>query len=124
MNNIKQLQPKEGVTLLAVLWPGEASELCMPKIGMVDLYFHNKSGVEEDYISVNIPLGPWQLLGTPDQITEDQCSGLFKGKDGYGLSVELPAPNNRVAYFDRKEALKSFLEANEVDQNSAILLKL
>lgn len=115
---IKQLQPKEGVTLLGVKWPEEASDLCMPKIGMVDLYFHNKSGVEEDYISVNIPSGPWQLLGIATEIPEEVWQGIMatvkRSVFGYTLDVYEDFKCPEASFNTATGSAMSFLEANKV----------
>lgn len=55
----------------------------------------------------------WQILGISTELTEEQCKPLFKHKDGYGLSFELPKPNNRAGYFTALAAMEVLLEANQ-----------
>lgn len=62
-------------TIMFVPVPDDASDLTLPKIGIVDLYFRtDDEDYENGYISVTIPQGNWKLLGDSKQITEDDLS--------------------------------------------------
>ncbi|WP_407430598.1 hypothetical protein [Arcticibacter sp.] len=109
MSQIKQLIPKPGTVILAVNLPEWA---CKFSVTSGDNNLHYKIGTTRHIY--NLPDGQLELLGKPSDIPEEVCRSLFRNKDGYGLSVELPAPNNRTAYFSGKDALSAFLKANEV----------
>ncbi|WP_285011224.1 hypothetical protein [Pedobacter faecalis] len=66
-----------------------------------------------DYIP--LPSGyKYTVLGRALELTEEQVKPLFRFKDGYGMWVELPHPNNRTAYKFGKTAFVDFLKANGI----------
>lgn len=67
-----------GLTVLAVKWPKDASDLVLPKVGIADLYFHRDGNYEpeESYLSVGLPQGNWKLHAVTDSITEEQAKVL------------------------------------------------
>lgn len=119
--DIKQLQPKEGVTIATVLLPDGAKDFII-----VDgfLYYYMYDGT---YQWIKIPF-ECKLLGTLDQITEDVWQTLIEMQlvdDRFG-GLKYPNFNLKskphLSFDTATEAGMSFLEANEIDQNSIILI--
>lgn len=69
---IKTLNDK---TIGIVVIPDGVSDLCLPKVGISDLYFHKEGEyLEEDsYISVAIEQGNWQILSLHSEMTEEKA---------------------------------------------------
>lgn len=73
---IKKLNDK---TIGIVVIPDGASNICLPKIGIADLYFHKEGELleEDSYISVAIPQGNWCLLSLSKEMTEDKACEIL-----------------------------------------------
>lgn len=119
MNNIKQLHPKERVTLLAVKVPDGAYnfEVTNSPDGSLSMLEFYSDEAWDQYI--DLPKGNWQLLGTPDQITEDVWSGIVEARWDYYKNYLTPKDGNvgnynRLVCKTATESAISFLEANEV----------
>lgn len=67
-------------TLCFVKVPDDASDLTLPKVGMIDLYFKTKvqSEYEEDnYISIGLPNIGFQLIGLTSEITDSYAMNML-----------------------------------------------
>lgn len=67
---------------------------------------------------IKLPEGDWQIIGNPFEIDKDQCKAILKDKDGYHLTVELPEPNNRAAYFNARVAMDDWLKYLQIYQTN------
>lgn len=91
--------------------PDDASDLTLPKIGIVDLYFRtDDEDYEDGYISVTIPQGNWQVLGDSKQLTEEDLVGVMPKAMGQHY-----INHNSKSIIDRwcKTALEAFNSLKE-----------
>lgn len=117
MSQIKQLSPKEGVTLLAYLLPKvEYSFIRVERWGQGNFLFGRPKYIGEINLNEQLPEGNWQLLGTPEQITEEVWQTLLP------TFVCAPFRNRYINFLDIEGDLltsatksgTSFLQANEL----------
>ena len=107
--------------------PDDASDLTLPKIGIVDLYFRtDDEEYENGYISVTIPPGNWKLLGDSKQLTEDDLVGvmpsvlMFHGREY--LDFNPPPYNPAYRLSTALEALNSLKESLQLSEGKHIVL--
>lgn len=93
---MKQVEHKtEQGVILFVDVPDEASDLTLPKVGMIDLYFQAKvkSEHEEDnYISIALPDVGFQIIGLTSEVTEEQAKMM--------VHTHVEDNGNIYGYFD------------------------
>lgn len=112
MSQIKLLQPKEGVTLLAVKVPEGADEICIPNVYItphLQIWMPPRRVLPDGEDIIELPEGNWQLLGIATEIPEEVWQGIMpKGKVRYKDFVG--------GYLFKKatDAAISMLEAHEV----------
>lgn len=106
MSQIKQLQPKEGVALLAVKVPEGAWKF---SITSGDNNLHYKIGTIRHIY--DLPEGNWRLLGIATDIPEEVWKGIVHKQSTFGDYYYV---SNGKSFETATEAAMSFLEANEV----------
>lgn len=108
-------------TVLFVKVPDDASDLTLPKVGMIDLYFQTKvkSEYEEDnYISVGLPDLGFQLIGLTSEVTEKQAKMIVPliervyGQSYYDYTVKFKVGYGYVG--TALESLKSLMQHLQV----------
>lgn len=102
--------------------PDDASDLTLPKVGMIDLYFKTKVKYEyeeDNYISISLPDVGFKLIGLTSDVTEDQakmmvdhCNDIVPGLiDGY---VDYRRNQLNVAFTNALASFKSLMQHLQV----------
>ena len=113
MSQIKQLQPKEGVTLLSWLTPDDFREFA----GLVGdhLYYWGKLHTRADYpYSVKLPFSDVEYLGKATEIPEEVWQGIVDRMGPYKNYLLSDDEFEDYSFKTATESAMSFLEANEV----------
>lgn len=119
MSQIKQLQPKEGVALLAVKVAPDATNFRIangfPDPPKGDLAYDTKLNVWQTGDAI-LPEGNWKLLGKATEIPEEVWQGIVGTVKPHAAirTYYLSYANKAPFYKTATEAAMSFLEANEV----------
>lgn len=123
MSNFKEIHPREGITLLAVKVPDDATNLFIALGFLVySSQIDNKMKIGGSFKEL-----PYEckLLGLPSEITEEQAREIMGSDKEPFQKLKFYNPSLPEFGFDTAlEALSSFLEANGVEPNSVLLLKI
>lgn len=111
MEQYKILQPKEGVTIVTVLIPNEASAWKNESYHINTLWYKTDEMHYPKHI--DLPEGNWQLLGKATDIPEEVWQGIVEPEVrilSWPVNTDMPEVEELTA----TESAMSFLEANEV----------
>lgn len=111
MSQIKELQPRPGITLLAVKVPEGAKNIEVTNspdgsLSMLEFYC---AEFWDQYI--DLPKGPWQLLGIPTEIPEEVWQGIMHKQSTFGDYYYV---GNGRSFKTATEAAMSFLASHDV----------